>query len=89
MATLGVLAWRLVNFWLPIPAGAVASVPLKVPRGGGLTAMRAAVSTLMSHDGPSGMRRPRSELAAYESAADGLRGGRLIPGEGPWRPPGA
>jgi uncharacterized protein (TIRG00374 family) len=53
VATLGVLAWRLVNFWLPIPAGAIAYISLKVPRGGGLTAMRAAVSTLMSHDGPS------------------------------------
>ena len=52
VATLGVLGWRLVNFWLPIPAGAIAYISLKVPRGGGLKAMRAAVSTLMSHDGP-------------------------------------
>ena len=35
VATLGVLAWRLVNFWLPIPAGAAAYVSLKVPRGAG------------------------------------------------------
>ena len=48
VATLGVLAWRLVNFWLPIPAGAAAYVSLKVPRGGGLNAMRAAVSTLLT-----------------------------------------
>ncbi len=48
VATLGVLGWRLVNFWLPIPAGAAAYVSLKVPRGGGLKAMRAAVSTMMS-----------------------------------------
>ena len=32
VATLGVLAWRLVNFWLPIPTGALAYVSLKVPR---------------------------------------------------------
>ena len=48
VATLGVLGWRLVNFWLPIPAGAAAYVSLKVPRGAGLKAMRAAVSTLLS-----------------------------------------
>jgi hypothetical protein len=32
VATLGVLGWRLVNFWLPIPVGAVAYASLKVPR---------------------------------------------------------
>jgi uncharacterized protein (TIRG00374 family) len=53
VATLGVLGWRLVNFWLPIPAGAAAYVSLKVPRGAGLAAMRAAVSTMMSHPAPS------------------------------------
>ena len=36
VATLGVLGWRLVNFWLPIPVGAIAYVSLKVPRGAGL-----------------------------------------------------
>ncbi len=51
VATLGVLGWRLVNFWLPIPAGAAAYVSLKVPRGAGLKAMRAAVSTMTSHNG--------------------------------------
>jgi hypothetical protein len=49
VATLGVLGWRLVNFWLPIPAGAAAYVSLKVPRGAGLKAMRTAVATMMSH----------------------------------------
>jgi uncharacterized protein (TIRG00374 family) len=52
VATLGVLAWRLVNFWLPIPAGAAAYVSLKVPRGAGLKAMRAAVSTMMARPTP-------------------------------------
>ncbi len=52
VATLGVLGWRLVNFWLPIPAGAAAYVSLKVPRGAGLKAMRAAVSTLLARDTP-------------------------------------
>jgi uncharacterized protein (TIRG00374 family) len=49
VATLGVLGWRLVNFWLPIPAGAVAYATLKVPRGAGLKAMRAAISTMPAH----------------------------------------
>jgi hypothetical protein len=31
VATLGVLGWRVVNFWLPIPTGALAYVSLKVP----------------------------------------------------------
>jgi hypothetical protein len=52
VATLGVLGWRLVNFWLPIPAGAAAYVSLKVPRGAGLKAMRAAVAALMSRSAP-------------------------------------
>jgi len=52
VATLGVLGWRLVNFWLPIPAGAIAYVTLKVPRGAGLKAMRAALSTLLPRDSP-------------------------------------
>jgi uncharacterized protein (TIRG00374 family) len=61
VATLGVLGWRLVNFWLPIPAGAAAYVSLKVPRGADLKAMRAAVSTMMSRQAPS------SEPAASDS----------------------
>jgi uncharacterized protein (TIRG00374 family) len=52
VATLGVLGWRLVNFWLPIPVGAAAYVSLKVPRGAGLKAMRTAVTTLMSRPSP-------------------------------------
>jgi uncharacterized protein (TIRG00374 family) len=56
VATLGVLGWRLVNFWLPIPAGAAAYVSLKVPRGAGLKAMRAAVAALMTHPGSTGAR---------------------------------
>jgi uncharacterized protein (TIRG00374 family) len=51
VATLGVLAWRLVNFWLPIPAGAIAYVSLKVPRGAGLKAMRTAVTSMMARPG--------------------------------------
>jgi uncharacterized protein (TIRG00374 family) len=61
VATLGVLGWRLVNFWMPIPAGAVAYVSLKVPRGAGLAAMRQAVSGMMTR-GDSGDMRPGSGM---------------------------
>ena len=50
VATLGVLAWRLVNFWLPIPAGAASYVALKVPRGSGWAAMRRAATDLVRRD---------------------------------------
>jgi uncharacterized protein (TIRG00374 family) len=60
VATLGVLGWRLVNFWLPIPLGAAAYVSLKVPRGAGLKAMRAAVSTMMA-------RQPSPEAVPPEA----------------------
>jgi uncharacterized protein (TIRG00374 family) len=49
VATLGVLGWRLVNFWLPIPVGAAAYVSLKVPHGAGLSGMRSAVSGWLTH----------------------------------------
>src|SRR6202012_1385173 len=41
VATLGVLGWRMVNFWLPIPTGALAFVSLKVsPHSSGVQAVR-------------------------------------------------
>jgi uncharacterized protein (TIRG00374 family) len=46
VATLGVLGWRLVNFWLPIPAGAASYVSLKVPPGAGLAAVRRSLAEL-------------------------------------------
>jgi uncharacterized protein (TIRG00374 family) len=62
VATLGVLGWRLVNFWLPIPAGAAAYVSLKVPPGAGLAAMRATVSAMMNPGTPD----DRDEMASEE-----------------------
>ncbi|HEY2689701.1 MAG TPA: lysylphosphatidylglycerol synthase transmembrane domain-containing protein [Streptosporangiaceae bacterium] len=53
VAILGVLSWRLVNFWLPIPAGAAAYISLKVPRGANWRAMRRALSDLV----PKGARQ--------------------------------
>ncbi len=46
VATLGVLAWRMVNFWLPIPTGAVAYVSLRVKLRSGMSAIRSAFSGL-------------------------------------------
>ena len=56
VATLGVLSWRLVNFWLPIPAGAAAYVSLKVPRGSRLKGVRRALAEMMSR-GETGPRQ--------------------------------
>lgn len=46
VATLGVLGWRLVNFWLPIPVGAAAYISLRVPRGSGIKAGRQALTEM-------------------------------------------
>ncbi|HEY7142917.1 MAG TPA: YbhN family protein [Streptosporangiaceae bacterium] len=71
VATLGVLAWRLVNFWLPIPTGAAAYVSLKVPRGAGLTAMRTALTDLGARRGaqPAAVPRPRPAQPARPGTA--------------------
>jgi uncharacterized protein (TIRG00374 family) len=47
VATLGVLAWRLVNFWLPIPTGAISYLSLKVPRGADPRSMRRALAEMI------------------------------------------
>jgi uncharacterized protein (TIRG00374 family) len=67
VATLGVLGWRVVNFWLPIPTGAAAYVSLRVnPRSG----MRAAAPALAG-------------LLAAGKARDGAAPGEDVPrGEG-------
>jgi hypothetical protein len=48
VATFGVLAWRLVNFWLPIPAGLIAYISLKMPRGARLKSMRQALPEMVA-----------------------------------------
>ncbi|MGA2528261.1 MAG: YbhN family protein [Acidimicrobiales bacterium] len=42
-AWLGVISWRLFNFWLPIPIGAGAYLSLRVRRGAGLKERRDAL----------------------------------------------
>jgi uncharacterized protein (TIRG00374 family) len=82
VATLGVLSWRLVNFWLPIPAGAAAYVSLKVPRGAGLRAMRRSLSEMIARSTP---RQQQSVPAEH----GGHPGGRPAPGAGPQPAPAA
>jgi len=43
IAWLGVISWRLFNFWLPIPVGAGAYLSLRVSRGAGLKERRDAL----------------------------------------------
>jgi hypothetical protein len=63
VATLGVLGWRVVNFWLPIPTGALAFVSLKVKPHSGRRTMRSALSSLLSFSS--------ADDGAAESAASG------------------
>ena len=74
VAILGVLAWRLVNFWLPIPAGAASYVALKVPRGSGWAATRQAVTDLVRRDRPDAEPRAGPGDRAGRGAPPGRRG---------------
>jgi uncharacterized protein (TIRG00374 family) len=67
VATLGVLAWRLVNFWLPIPTGAIAYVSLKVPKGGDLRAWRHAIAEMVTRS--SSARHQSAQESAEETPA--------------------
>ncbi len=68
IATLGVLAWRLFNFWLPIPIGAASYLSLRVPRGSGLRANRRALSEMAA-----AAKRP-NDAHPTEKAAPGDTG---------------
>jgi hypothetical protein len=53
VATLGVLGWRMVNFWLPIPTGAAAFVSLKVSPHSGMTeAVRSTFASIFTPGKP-------------------------------------
>ena len=79
VAILGVLSWRLVNFWLPIPTGAAAYISLKVPRGANWRAMRRALSDLVPRPGrgsqeDAGKAGDAEEMAQSEKAEGAGRG---------------
>jgi len=46
IAWLGVISWRLFNFWLPIPVGAAAYLSLRVEHGAGLRERRHALEDM-------------------------------------------
>jgi hypothetical protein len=46
IAWLGVISWRLFNFWLPIPVGAGAYLSIRVQHGAGLRERRDALGTM-------------------------------------------
>ncbi len=60
-ATLGVLGWRVVNFWLPIPTGALAFVSLKVKPDLRMRAIRSGLTSLLTFS--------RSQDATTDEAA--------------------
>ena len=66
VATLAVLGWRLVNFWLPIPIGAGAYISLRVPRGSGLRAGRRALSDMAAE-----ARRPEERPESPDDSEGG------------------
>jgi hypothetical protein len=51
-ATLGVLGWRIVNFWLPIPTGAAAFVSLKVKPDLRMRSIRSGLTSLLTFSKP-------------------------------------
>jgi hypothetical protein len=74
VATLGVLGWRMVNFWLPIPTGAAAFVSLKVkPSNGGI---RGAFSGLLAFVKPP----PAADVPLDEPTVDAVAGSRPAAG---------
>jgi uncharacterized protein (TIRG00374 family) len=76
VATLGVLGWRVVNFWLPIPTGALAYVSLKVTPLSGKLTMRSAFASLFSaskaEDGASADGDGGGVSADDDASVDGV-----------------
>ena len=72
VATLGVLGWRMVNFWLPIPTGALAYASLKVKPNSGMRAMRAALPGLFNGRGGRDAVGDMPEPAVDGAGSDGV-----------------
>ena len=72
IAWLGVISWRLFNFWLPIPVGAGAYLSLRVSRGAGLKERRRRAR---GHDQGPGPDRPPDRRGAGHQAETSLLGG--------------
>jgi uncharacterized protein (TIRG00374 family) len=68
LATLAVIGWRFVNFWLPIPLGAASYVSLRVPRGAGLRARRRALHEMAMEAQPAEDEQ-QEQARAFEGLA--------------------
>jgi uncharacterized protein (TIRG00374 family) len=80
-ATLGVLGWRVVNFWLPIPTGALAFVSLKVKPNSGWSGMRSAFTGLFSNGKPEGATLAETSDGAGPGGEVGEPAGNVPPAE--------
>ena len=73
IAALGVLAWRLYNFWLPIPVGAGCYVSLRVRRGTSVREQRHALATMAEEarapieDEPVAVGQPEVEAPGVQA----------------------
>ncbi|HEY6495872.1 MAG TPA: YbhN family protein [Trebonia sp.] len=76
IATLGVLGWRVVNFWLPILTGALAFVSLKVKPVSGRTTWRSAFAGLFAAG------QPEEAGVTGVTEVSGVSGGSGDPAEG-------
>jgi uncharacterized protein (TIRG00374 family) len=63
VSLLGVLGWRLVNFWLPIPVGALCYLSLRVPKGQVLRGSRKALTDLVERIPPPEPKQGRRRSA--------------------------
>jgi uncharacterized protein (TIRG00374 family) len=86
VATLGVLGWRMVNFWLPIPTGAAAFVSLKVkPQAGGIKGAFAGLMAFVKPPPEASVAPeaggPREASGPLDAPAADARAGRTPPDE--------
>ena len=77
IAWLGVISWRLFNFWLPIPVGAGAYLSLRVRRGAGLKERRDALGGMTRAGYPSSP--PTGETMAVKPDRPPRRPGSASP----------
>jgi uncharacterized protein (TIRG00374 family) len=81
VATLGVLGWRVVNFWLPIPTGALAFVSLKLkPQSDRMNAIRSALPRLLSFSSGQDSTADEPSEAASEAGAERAGGAKRAAG---------
>lgn len=89
IAILGVLSWRLVNFWLPIPAGAAAYLSMRLPSGGSPEDRRRRRMEELAQLAESARRgddKPASGLSASGSPSSSDRVATGLPAPGPSAP---